>query len=170
MTSIHDKLEKVRKPRVHIKYEIETENGTVQKELPFVVGVLGDFAGDRPGKELKPLKDRKFIQIDQDNFDDVVKRINPGIHMKVENRIANDGSELAVDLKFESMDDFEPDQIINQIPALRELKNSRDRLRDLLTKTDRSDQLEQILEETLQNPDELQHLAKQLGLLLGDNQ
>ena len=67
MASINDKLERVRKPRVHIKYEVETEGGVVQKELPFVVGVMGDFSG-HPTEALKPLKERKFINIDRDNW------------------------------------------------------------------------------------------------------
>ena len=164
MSSINDKLERVRKPRVHIKYEVETGSGALEKELPFVVGVMGDFSGDHPGHELKPLKDRKFIKIDQDNFDDVMKKITPGIQLNVENTIQNDGSNISCDLKFSSLDDFEPAKLVNQIKRLKELKETRDKLRDLLTKTDRSDQLEHILEETLQDSVALQNLAKQLEI------
>ena len=89
--SIHDKLNRVRKPRVHITYEVETEGAEVVRELPFVVGVLGDFSGD-PTEPLKPLKDRKFIQIDRDNFNDVMARMTPGLKPKVENTLAGDGS------------------------------------------------------------------------------
>ncbi len=93
--SVHDKLKRVRKPRVHITYEVETEGATVKKELPFVVGVLGDFSGN-PTQPLKPLKDRKFIQIDRDNFNDVMSRMTPGLNLKVENTLKGDGSEMAV--------------------------------------------------------------------------
>src|ERR671936_1264007 len=98
MPSIHDKLELVRKPRVHITYKVETEGAEVEKELPFVVGVLGDFSGN-PTEPLKPLKDRKFIQIDRDNFNDVLSRMTPGLNLKVKNTMAGDDSEMSVQLK-----------------------------------------------------------------------
>lgn len=164
MPSIHDKLEKTRKPRIHIKYEVETEAGTVQKELPFVVGVMGDFSGDNPGKTVQPLKDRKFITINQDNFDDVLQKINPSIQMRVENTLTNDDSEISINLKFESLQDFEPAQLVNQIAPLRQLKETRDKLRDLLSKTDRSDDLEKILENILQNENALHQLATELNI------
>lgn len=136
MASIHDKLERVRKPRVHIRYDVETEGAQVEKELPFVVGVLGDFSGD-PTEPLKPLKDRKFVQIDRDNFNDVMRRMTPGLQMKVENTLAGDGSEMAVDLKFASMDDFDPANVVNQVEPLRKLLETRNKLRDLMSKVDR---------------------------------
>src|SRR5215207_2565513 len=114
MASIQDKLERVRKPRVHITYQVETEGAQVEKELPFVVGVLGDFSG-QPTEPLKPLKDRKFTQIDRDNFNEVMARMTPGLNMKVENTLAGDGSEMAVQLKFGSMDDFDPAKVAGQI-------------------------------------------------------
>ena len=89
--SVHDKLGRVRKPRVHITYEVETEGASVERELPFVVGVLGDFSGD-PTQPLRPLADRKFTQIDRDNFNDVMARMAPGVKLKVDNKLANDGS------------------------------------------------------------------------------
>ena len=97
--SVHGKLSRVRKPRVHITYDVETEGATVVKELPFVVGVIGDFSGN-PTEPLKPLKDRKFVSIDRDSFDEVMRRMTPGVEMKVENTLAGDGSEMAVKLKF----------------------------------------------------------------------
>src|SRR5947209_1673898 len=100
--SIHNKLERVRKPRVHIKYEVHTGDATVEKELPFVVGVLGDFSGN-PTTPLKPLKDRNFIQIDRDNFNEVMARMTPGVNLKVENTLKGDGSEMGVQLKFNSI-------------------------------------------------------------------
>src|SRR3972149_3865893 len=105
--TIHNKLKRVRKPRVHITYEVETEGAVVQKELPFVVGVLGDFSGN-PTEPLKPLKDRKFVQIDRDNFNEVMTRMTPALNLKVENTLKGDGSEMSVQLKFRSLDDFTP--------------------------------------------------------------
>ena len=161
--SIHDKLKRVRKPRVHITYEVETEGAAVERELPFVVGVMGDFSGN-PTEKLKPLKDRKFIQIDRDNFNDVMRRMTPGLNLKVKNTIAGDDSEMAVNLKFDSMDDFDPAAVVNQVEPLRKLKETRDRLRDLLSKADLSEDLEGILEKVLQNTDDLKKLQTELGI------
>ncbi len=161
--SINEKLSRVRKPRVHIKYEVETEDAVIEKELPFVVGVLGDFSGDGR-KNLKPLKERKFTQIDRDNFHDVMAKQQPELDLRVENTLTGDGSELTLNLKFNSLEDFEPENLVNHIPQLKALKQARDHLRDLLAKSDRSDKLEQILEEALQNPEKLANLAKDLGV------
>jgi len=146
--SIHDKLSRVRKPRVHITYEVETEGAKVLRELPFVMGVLGDFSG-KPTQPLKPLKDRKFIQIDRDNFDEVMARMTPGLEFRVANTLAGDGSEIAVKLEINSMDDLGPGAVVRQVGPLKKLKETRDKLRDLLTKVDRSDELENLLEEVL---------------------
>lgn len=166
MASIHDKLERVRKPRVHIKYEVETEGAMIEKELPFVVGVLGDFSGD-PTEPLKPFGERKFVQIDRDNFNDVMRRLTPGLKFRVENTIEGNGREMAVNLKFEQLDDFEPGSIVNQVPALKSLLESRNELRDLLSKADRSEDLEVLLEKILQNKGELKQLADELAKTSG---
>ena len=162
MASINDKLERVRRPRVHIKYEVETEGAQVEKELPFVLGVLGDFSG-QPTEPLKPLKDRKFVQIDRDNFDDVLARMTPGLRFRVANTLKDDGSEFAVDLKFRSMEDFEPGRVADQIPALRNLLEKRNQLRDLLAKADRSEELESLLERILQSDDDMKRLAAEFA-------
>ena len=112
--STQKKLDRVRKPRVHITYDVETEGAQVTKELPFVVGVLGDFSGN-PTEPLKPLKDRKFIQIDRDNFNDVMARMTPGLNLKVENTLADDGSELALQLKFSGIEDLP--KRVTELPA-----------------------------------------------------
>ncbi len=161
--SIHSKLNRVRKPRVHITYDVETEGAQIERELPFVVGVLGDFSGD-PTQPLRPMADRKFVQIDRDNFNDIMARMTPGLNLKVENTLADDGSEMAVNLKFNSMDDFDPAKIVDQVPALKSLLETRNNLRDLLSKADRSDELESLLEKVLQNETELKALSGQLGL------
>lgn len=162
MASVHEKLERVRKPRVHIKYEVETEGAMVVKELPFVVGVLGDFSGD-PSEPLKPFGERKFVQIDRDNFDDVMRRMTPGLNISVENTLKDDGSDLAVSLKFEKMEDFEPGAVVDQVPALKELLDARNQLRDLMSKADRSEDLERLLEDILQNQTDLKKLVGELG-------
>ncbi len=160
--SVHNKLERVRRPRVHIKYEVETEGAQVERELPFVVGVLGDFSGV-PTEPLKPMKDRKFIQIDRDNFDDVLARMTPGLKFRVENTLRGDGSEFHVDLAFRSMEDFEPARVADQIPALRNLLQKRGQLRDLLAKADRSEELETLLERVLQSDEDMKRLSDELA-------
>ncbi len=160
---VHDKLSRVRKPRVHISYEVETGGAVVKKELPFVMGVMGDFSGD-PSEPLKPLRDRKFVQIDRDNFDDVMARMTPGLDLKVENTLKDDGSEMGVQLKFQKMDDFDPANVARQVEPLDHLLDTRDKLRDLLTKVDRSDDLETLLENILQDEDQLNELKSQLGV------
>jgi type VI secretion system protein ImpB len=161
--SVHQKLARVRKPRVHITYEVETEGAAIERELPFVVGVMGDFAGD-PSEPLKPLAERKFVQIDRDNFNDVMARIQPGLNIKVDNTLAGDGSQMAVNLKFRSIEDFEPAKVAEQVPALKALLDTRAKLRDLMSKVDRSEELEGLLEEVLQDKDKLAALSSQLGL------
>jgi type VI secretion system protein ImpB len=160
--SVHDKLDRVRKPRVHITYQVETEGAVVEKELPFVVGVLGDFSGT-PTSPLKPLRDRKFIQIDRDNFNDVMARMTPGVNLRVENTLADDGSEMAVNLALRSIEDFEPGRIVQQVEPLRKLLETRNKLRDLLSKVDRSEDLENLLDRVLQNTTDLQQLSSDLG-------
>ena len=161
-SSIHDKLERVRKPRVHITYQVETEGAEVEKELPFIVGVLGDFSGN-PTAPLRPLRERKFVQIDRDNFNDIMARMTPGANFKVENTLKGDGSEIAVQLQFNSIEDFEPAQIVQQVEPLKKLLATRDKLRDLLTKVDRSEDLEGLLERVLQNTDDLKKLSADLN-------
>jgi type VI secretion system protein ImpB len=161
--SVHSKLNRVRKPRVHITYEVETDGAQIVRELPFVVGVMGDFSGD-PTQPLRPMADRKFTQIDRDNFNDVMARMNPGLNIKVENTLADDGSELSLNLKFSSMDDFDPARVVEQVPALKALLETRNKLRDLMSKADRSDELESLLEKALQNDAEMKQLSSELGI------
>lgn len=163
MSSVHGKLSRVRKPRVHITYEVEIGDAMEKRELPFVMGVLGDFSGT-PTSKLKPLRDRKFVQIDRDNINDVLKQMTPGLNLRVENTLAGDGSELGVQLKFESMEDFEPAQVANQVEPLKKLVETRNQLRDLLTKVDVSSDLEATLEDVLKNTESAAKLAKELGI------
>ncbi len=167
MESVHKRLERVRKPRVHITYEVEVGDAQEVKELPFVVGVMGDFSGD-PTQPLRPLRDRKFTQIDRDNFNEVMASMNPGLNFRVENTLAGDGTEIPVNLAFNSIEDFEPANVAQQIEPLRKLLQIRNELRDLLTKVDRSEDLESILDRVLQNSEELKAFSASLGLAPAD--
>jgi type VI secretion system protein ImpB len=161
MASVQDKLDRVRKPRVHIKYEVETEGASIEKELPFVAGVMGDFSGD-PTTKLPELRDRKFVQIDRDNFNRIMERMAPGLNLRVANTLTEEGGEMAVNLKFNSMDDFEPAKVIDQVPALKNLMDARNKLRDLLAKADRSEDLEAMLEKILGDEDALKKLSEEI--------
>ena len=158
--SVHKKLERVRKPRVHIKYDVETEGAVVEKELPFVMGVMGDFSGD-PTRKLEDLRDRKFVQIDRDNFDKGMERMAPGLNLKVANKLTGEG-DMGVSLKFNKMDDFEPARIVEQVEPLKRLQETREKLRELLTKADRSEDLEHLLEDILKDKDALQKLSDEI--------
>lgn len=160
--SIHDKLKRVRKPRVHITYDVETNGAVQEKEIPFVMGVMGDYSGDNTENK-KTLKDRKFSQIDRDNFNEVMGNISPQLNMKVENTLESDGSEMSVNLDFNKMEDFEPQNIVEKVDPLKKLMETRNKLRDLLTKADRSDDLEALLEEVLSSTDALAKLNDELG-------
>lgn len=160
---IHDKLKRVRKPRVHITYDLETNGTSEEKEIPFVMGVMGDYSGDNVDNK-KALKDRKFAGIDSENFNDLMSKINPQLKLKVENTLDGDGSEMSVNLEFNSMEDFEPHRLVEQVEPLKKLLDTRNKLRDLLTKADRSEDLEKILEEVLSNTETLNSLSSELGV------
>ncbi len=160
--SIHDKLKRVRKPRVHITYDVETNGAVSEKELPFVMGVMGDYSGDNT-KNKKALKDRKFSQIDRDNFNEIMEKTAPQLGMKVANTLEDDGSEMSVALNFKNMEDFEPHKIVEQVEPLKKLMETRDKLRDLLSKADRSEELENVLEDILSNTEALASLSGELG-------
>jgi len=160
--SIHDKLKRVRKPRVHITYDVETNGAVQEKEIPFVMGVMGDYSGDN-ADDKKALKDRKFSQIDRDNFNEVMTNVNPQVNLKVENTLEGDDSQMSVNLDFNNMEDFEPQNIVDKVDPLKKLMETRNKLRDLLTKADRSDDLENLLEEVLSSTDALTSLQGELG-------
>lgn len=160
--SIHDKLKRVRKPRVHITYEVETNGAIDQKEIPFVMGVMGDYSGDNVDSK-KQLKDRKFSQIDRDNFNEVMSNVAPQINLKVDNTLEGGDKEMAVNLAFNTMEDFEPHKVVEQVEPLKKLLDTRNKLRDLLTKADRSDALESVLEKILSDTEAMAALSKELG-------
>ncbi len=161
--SIQQKLKRVRPPRVQITYDVEIGGAIELKELPFVVGVLGDFSG-QPEQQLPRMKDRKITEIDRDNFDQVLSGMAPRVAMAVENKMAGDGSKIGVELKFNSLDDFEPDKVVQQVDPLRRLVEARQRLSDLLSKADGNEKLEKMLNDVLQNAGSQQQLANSLGL------
>jgi len=149
---------------VHIEYKVETGNATEKKHLPFLMGVVGDYSGNKPTNELKPLRDRKFVNIDRDNINDVLKSMTPGLSMEVENTLAGDGSMMKVNLKFESMDDFNPGNVAEQVAPLKKLLDVRNQLKDLRSKMDVSTDLEATLEQVLKKTDNVTELAGELGL------
>jgi len=156
-------LSRVRPPRVQITYDVEIGNAIEKKELPFVVGVLADLSG-KPAEALPPVRDRKFVEIDRDNFNDVLASIEPRLAIRVPNRLKPDANDnLNIELKFKHMDDFGPVEVINQIPALRKLYEGRQRLRDLLTKLDGNDDLAGLLNQVVANTADREALKTQLG-------
>jgi len=161
--SIHDKLKRVRKPRVHITYDVETNGAVSEKEIPFVMGVMGDYSGDNTESK-KPLKDRKFAQIDRDNFNEIMNKTAPQLNLKVDNTLEADGSEMSVSLDFHNMEDFEPHKIVDKVEPLKKLMDTRNKLRDLLSKADRSEELENVLEEILSNTEAVTSLYGELGI------
>jgi type VI secretion system protein ImpB len=160
--SVYKKKERVRPPRVHISYEVELNGAQVMKELPFVVGVLADLSG-QPKTPLPKPKDRKFTEIDRDNFDDILKSMQPRLAYKVANKLKDDGSELSVELNFEKMADFTPDEIVKQIQPLNDLMEIRTKLKALLSKTEGNDRLEELLEAILENQEVREKLKDALG-------
>ena len=127
---------RARKPRVHITYEVETDGRIENKELPFVVGVMGDFSGDTT-RPLEPLRDRRFVTINRDNFHEVLSRMKAGLKLRVKNELQSDDSEIGVSLAFNSMDDFSPGNVAGQVEPVRDLLDVRHKLRDLVTGLDR---------------------------------
>jgi type VI secretion system protein ImpB len=161
--SVQQKISRIRPPRVHISYEVETGGAIEMKELPFVVGVLGDFSG-KPADPLPRVRDRKFVEIDRDNFDNVLAGMKPRLQMGVENKLNNDGGKIAVELNFRSIEDFEPDQVVQQVEPLRRLVEARRNLSDLLAKMDGNDKLGELLEDVLNNADAQKQLGDALGV------
>jgi type VI secretion system protein ImpB len=165
--SIFDRKARVRPPRVHITYEVETGGAMVLKELPFVMGVLSDLSG-QPKEALPKLKDRKFEDIDRDNFDDVLKRMKPRLALRVDNTLKDDGSELAVELNFQKLDDFRPENVVRQVEPLNKLLETRNQLKDLLGRMEGNDRLEELLKAITDNESVRGKLRDVLGAKAGD--
>jgi len=156
-------LDRVRRPRVQITYDVETGGAMQKVELPFVVGVMADLSG-QPKEALRPIKERKFVNIDRDNFNEVLARSAPRLAMKVDNKLTAEDTKLAVELNFKHIDDFEPAKVAEQIGPLKELLDMRHRLTQLLTKMEGNDKLEQLLGDVLNNTEKAMALAKEMGV------
>jgi type VI secretion system protein ImpB len=156
-------LSRVRPPRVQITYDVEIGGAIEKKQLPFIVGILADLSG-QPSEPLPKVKDRKFVEIDRDNFDGVLEAAAPRLAIRVPNKLKPDANEmLNVELKFKSMDDFGPVAVVQQIEPLRKLFEARNRLRDLLIKLDGNDELDTILREVVASTEEQAKLRSELG-------
>ena len=161
--SLQHKLDRVRPPRVQITYDVEVGGAIELKELPFVVGVLGDFVGN-PEEALPAIKNRKFVEIDPDNFNQVMAGMKPRLTFSVDNKLQDDGSKMGVELKFNSIEDFEPDNVAQQVEPLRKLVEARRKLSDLRSKMDGNDKLETMLNDVISNADKQKELSDALGL------
>src|SRR5215813_14948260 len=162
--STQHKLDRVRPPRVHITYDVEVGDAIEIKELPFVLGVLGDFTG-MPEQPLPRLRDRKFVEINPDNFDKVLEAMNPHLAYQVENKLSEDpdAGQLRVNLSFKSLDDFEPENVAKQVKPLRELLDLRTKVSDLRGSLMGNDKLEQMLLEAVGDADKLAKLKGEMA-------
>ncbi|HCC59369.1 MAG TPA: type VI secretion system contractile sheath small subunit [Solibacterales bacterium] len=162
--STQHKLDRVRPPRVHITYDVEIGDAIELKELPFVMGVLGDFTG-QPEAPLPRLRDRKFVEVNPDNFDSVLEGMKPHLAFSVENKLAEDANapQLKVDLHFKSMDDFEPDNVAKQVRPLKELLDLRSKLADLRGSLQGNDKLEELLLDAVGNTEKRKQLETEIG-------
>jgi type VI secretion system protein ImpB len=161
--STQHKLDRVRSPRVHITYDVEIGDAIEMKELPFVMGVLGDLSG-KPDTPLPRLRDRKFVEIDRDNFNDVLKGMKPRLAFQVDNKLTDDDTKLGVELRFQNIDDFSPERVAEQVEPLKKLIEVRQQLKGLLAKTDGNDRLAERLQEIISNTEKLQQLGQETGL------
>lgn len=157
---------RIRPPRVHITYDVEVGGAIELKELPFVLGVLASLSGDLD-EPLPSLKNRKFVEVDLDNFNQVLAGMKPRLAYRVDNKLSNTYTQMAVELKFNALEDFEPDQLVQQVEPLRRLVEARQRLADLLSKMDGNDRLEELLQDVIQNSDAQEQLSAALGLDAG---
>jgi type VI secretion system protein ImpB len=161
--STQHKLDRVRSPRVHITYDVEIGDAIEMKELPFVMGVLADLSG-KPDTPLPRLRDRKFVEIDRDNFNDVLKGMKPRLAFRVDNKLTDDDTNLGVELRFQNLDDFSPERVAEQVEPLKKLMEVRQQLKGLLAKTDGNDRLAERLQEIISNTEKLQQLGHETGL------
>jgi type VI secretion system protein ImpB len=162
--SAQHKLDRVRPPRVQITYDVEVGGAIEIKELPFVVGVLGDFTGN-PEQPLPKLKDRKFVEVNPDNFDTVLEGMKPHLSFAVENKLSDDpdAAKLKIDLKFRKFEDFEPGNVAKQVKPLKEMLDLRSRLANLRSSLQGNDKLEELLLEAVGNTEKLEKLKGEIG-------
>ena len=161
--SLQHTLDRVRSPRVQITYDVEKGDAIEMKEIPFVVGVLADLSG-KPEEPLPKLKERKMVEIDRDNFNQVLDGMKPRLAFRVDNKLSDDDTAIAVELNFRSMGDFHPEKVAKQINPLRKLVEARERLSGLLTKLDGNDRLDELLQEVISSTDSLEKLGREAGV------
>jgi len=166
--SLQHKLDRIRRPRVQITYDVQVGDAMQKVELPFVIGVLADLSG-KPKEPLPWLKDRKVVNSDRDNFNNVLQKATPRLAMKVQNRLTDENTNLAVELNFRNMEDFEPAQVAQQIGPLKELLDMRQKLTQLLSKMEGNDKLEALLADVLSNTEKAMALANQMGIQPGES-
>jgi type VI secretion system protein ImpB len=162
--SLQHKLDRVRSPRVHITYDVETGGAIEKKELPFVMGVFGDYTG-QPEEPLPRVKDRKFVEISMDNFDNVLAAMKPHLAFSVENKLSDDpnAGQLKVDLRFRSMDDFSPANVAKQVKPLKELLDLRTSLADLRGSLQGNEKLDELLQDAIRNSEKLDKLKGEIS-------
>ena len=156
--SVQKKLQRIRPPRVQLTYDVEVGDAREVKELPFVVGVLGDFSAASELEKTK-LKDKKFINVDLDNIDEVMESLAPRANFQVENTLTEEGGKMSVDLTFNSMGDFKPEQVVQQVKPLRRLVEARERLTDLRNKISNTERLEDLPDEVLKSTDQIRKMS-----------
>ena len=161
--SLQHTLDRVRAPRVQITYDVEVGDAIEMKEIPFVVGVLADLSG-KPDKPLPKLKDRKFVEIDRDNFNSVLAGMNPRLAYRVDNKLTDDDTKIAVELRFKSLEDFHPERVAEQVEPVKKLVEARQKLSELLGKLDGNDKLDELLQDIISSTESLEKLSKEAGL------
>jgi type VI secretion system protein ImpB len=166
--SLQKKVGRVRPPRVHITYDVEIGDAIEKRDLPFVVGVLADLSG-MPDKPLPPIAKRKFVDIDRDNFNDVLKKIGPRLAFKVDNRLSEDDTKIPVELRFESMDDFAPAAIAQQVTPLRKLLELRNSLANIRSTLIGNEKLESLLQAVVNDQEALQKAGAEAGIRVNED-
>ena len=156
--SLQKQLSRVRKPRVHITYDVETGGAIEKREIPFMVGVMADLSGN-PQQPLPPISNRKFVEVNRDSLDTVLSKVSPRLAFKVDNRLGDDGTRLGIELHFEKMNDFSPAEVAKQVPALRHLLEMRNALQNLRSSLQGNDKLEGMLQTILKDPEALRRMA-----------
>lgn len=146
-----------RAPRVQIEYDVELYGAEKKVQLPFVMGVMSDLSG-KPEEPLEAVADRKFLEIDVDNFDDRLKAMKPRVAFQVPNTLTGEGN-ISVDLSFESMDDFSPAAIAQKVDSLNKLLQARTQLANLMTYMDGKSGAEELITKALNDPALLQALS-----------
>lgn len=167
--SLQHTLDRVRAPRVQITYDVEVGDAIEMKEIPFVVGVMSDLSG-KPDEPLPKLKERKFVEIDRDNFNNVLEGMKPRVAYRVDNKLTEDDAQVAVELRFKSMDDFHPERVAEQIGPVRKLVEARKRLSEMLNKLDGNDKLDELLQDIISSTDSLEKLSKEAGTLKDEDE